>query len=93
MENLLYQPNAVNFNEAKPTSERDWRRNPGFPAKNLIRFDFDELRDDGRSKWTALSAKGVIGSSEVWASPVNSNLGDAHLKTYTNSKFHGLRSG
>ena len=47
----------------------------GFPAKNLIRFDFDELRDDGRSKWTALDAKGIIGSSEVWASPVNSNLG------------------
>ena len=32
------------------------------------------MRDDGRSR-TALSAKGVIGSSEVWASPVNSNLG------------------
>ena len=70
------QPNAVNFNEA----ETNFRTSIGgeilgFPAKNLIRFDFDELRDDGRSKWTALDAKGIIGSSEVWASPVNSNLG------------------
>ena len=55
----------------------------GFPAKNLIRFDFDEIRDDGRSKWIGLSAKGVIGSSEVWASPVSSNLGGcAHDEVY-----------
>ncbi|MGB0602990.1 MAG: glucodextranase DOMON-like domain-containing protein, partial [Candidatus Poseidoniaceae archaeon] len=76
VEIYFMQPNAVNFNEA----ETNFRTAIGgeilgFPAKNLIRFDFDELRDDGRSKWTALSAKGVIGSSEVWASPVNSNLG------------------
>ncbi|RJU88909.1 MAG: hypothetical protein DWC02_00940 [Candidatus Poseidoniales archaeon] len=77
IEIYFMQPNAVNFNEA----ETNFRTAIGgeilgFPAKNLIRFDFDELRDDGRSKWTGLSAKGIIGSSEVWASPVNSNLGD-----------------
>ena len=70
------QPNAVNFNEAE-TNLRTAIGGEilGFPAKNLIRFDFDEIRDDGRSKWIGLSAKGVIGSSEVWASPVSSNLG------------------
>ena len=69
-------PNAVNFNEAE-TNLRTAIGGEilGFPAKNLIRFDFDEIRDDGRSKWIGLSAKGVIGSSEVWASPVSSNLG------------------
>ena len=41
----------------------------------MVRFDFDEIRDDGRSKWISYSAKGVIGSSEVWASPTSSNLG------------------
>lgn len=76
IEIYFMQPNAVNFNEA----ETNFRTSIGgeilgFPAKNLIRFDFDELRDNGRSKWTALDAKGIIGSSEVWASPVNSNLG------------------
>ena len=77
VEIYFMQPNAVNFNEA----ETNFRTAIGgeilgFPAKNLIRFDFDELREDGRSKWIGLSAKGIIGSSEVWASPVNSNLGD-----------------
>ena len=76
IEIYFMQPNAVNFNEA----ETNFRTSIGgeilgFPAKNLVRFDFDEFRDDGLSKWTALSAKGIIGSSEVWASPVNSNLG------------------
>ena len=76
VEIYFMQPNAVNFNEAETNFRTDIGEEIlGFPAKNLIRFDFDELRDDGRSKWTALSAKGIIGSSEVWASPVNSNLG------------------
>ena len=76
VEIYFMQPNAVNFNEAQ-TNFRTYNGGEilGFPAKNMVRFDFDEIRDDGRSKWIAYSAKGVIGSSEVWASPTSSNLG------------------
>ena len=49
------QPNAVNFNEAE-TNFRTYYGNQilGFPAKYMVAFDFDSLRDDGRAKWNYL---------------------------------------
>ena len=61
------QPNAINFNEVQ-TNFRTFYGNQilGFPAKNMVSFNFDQLREDGKAKYDLFSAQGKIGDSERW---------------------------
>ena len=76
IEIYFMQPNAVNFNEAETNFRtQQGKEILGFPAKRMVSFDFDELRDDGRSKWNLYNAKGKIAGQERWTSSTNSGLG------------------
>ena len=70
------QPNAINFNEVE-TNFRTYYGNTvlGFPAKNMISFNFGELWEDGRAKYDIFEAKGKIGDSERWNLAGQSILG------------------
>ncbi|HIL64862.1 MAG TPA: hypothetical protein EYG33_01720, partial [Candidatus Poseidoniales archaeon] len=76
LEIYFMQPNAVNFNEAE-TNFRTLVGSEiiGFPAKYMVRFDFEELRSDGRSKWNLYQAKGKIADQERWTLSSSSGLG------------------
>ena len=76
LEIYFMQANAVNFNEAQ-TNFRTLvgQEIIGFPAKYMIRFDYDELRDDNRAKWNLYTAKGKISGVERWTSSGASSLG------------------
>lgn len=76
LEIYFMQPNAVNFNEAE-TNFRTLVGNEiiGFPAKYMVRFDFEELRSDGQSKWNLYEAKGKIADVERWTLSSSSSLG------------------
>jgi hypothetical protein len=71
------QPNAVNFNEVE-TNFRTYYGNQilGFPAKYMVAFDFDTLREDGRAKWNLFMAKGKSGDQEQWVLTGSSSLGN-----------------
>ena len=75
------QPNAVNFNEAE-TNFRTYYGNQilGFPAKYMVAFDFDSLREDGRAKWNLFTAKGKSGDQEQWVLSGSSSLGSCAAK-------------
>ena len=75
------QPNAVNFNEAE-TNFRTYYGNQilGFPAKYMVAFDFDTLREDGRAKWNLFTAKGKTGDQEQWVLSGSSALGSCAVK-------------
>ena len=70
------QPNAVNFNEVE-TNFRTYYGNQilGFPAKYMVAFDFETLREDGRAKWNLFTAKGKSGDQEQWVLTGSSSLG------------------
>ena len=70
------QPNAINFNEVE-TNYRTYYGNTvlGFPAKNMISFNFDEIWEDGRAKYDIFTAKGKIGDNERWNLAGQSILG------------------
>jgi len=70
------QPNAVNFNEAE-TNFRTYYGNQilGFPAKYMVAFDFENIREDGRAKWNLFTAKGKSGDKEQWVLSGSSSLG------------------
>ena len=70
------QPNAQNFNEVE-TNFRTYYGNQilGFPAKKMVAFDFEQLRDDGQSKWNLFDARGKVGDNEQWALEGSSILG------------------
>ena len=70
------QPNAINFNEVE-TNFRTYYGNQiiGFPAKNMVSFNFDQLRQDGKSKYDLFTAQGKIGNSEQWSLSGQSILG------------------
>ena len=70
------QPNAINFNEVE-TNFRTYYGNTvlGFPAKNMISFNFGELWEDGRAKYDIFEAKGKVGESERWNLAGQSILG------------------
>ena len=38
----------------------------GFPAKYMVAFDFENIREDGRAKWNLFTAKGKSGDQEQW---------------------------
>ena len=75
------QPNAVNFNEVE-TNFRTYYGNQilGFPAKYMVAFDFDTLRDDGRAKWNLFTAKGKSGDQEQWVLSGSSSLGSCAVQ-------------
>ena len=76
IEIYFMQPNAINFNEAETNFRtQQGKEILGFPAKKMVSLDFDELRDDGRSKWNLYSAKGKIAGQERWTSSTSSGLG------------------
>ena len=70
------QPNAQNFNEVQ-TNFRTYFGNQilGFPAKKMVAFDFEQLRDDGQAKWNLFDARGQVGDNEQWALTGSSILG------------------
>lgn len=70
------QPNAVNFNEAE-TNFRTYYGNQilGFPAKYMVAFDFENIREDGRAKWNLFTAKGKSADQEQWVLSGSSSLG------------------
>ncbi|MDE0574470.1 MAG: hypothetical protein OSB32_02675 [Candidatus Poseidoniales archaeon] len=70
------QPNAINFNEVE-TNFRTYYGNTilGFPAKNMVSFNFGELWEDGRAKFDIFEAKGKIGENERWNLAGQSILG------------------
>ena len=70
------QPNAINFNEVE-TNYRTYYGNTvlGFPAKNMVSFNFDEIWEDGRAKYDIFTAKGKIGDNERWNLAGQSILG------------------
>tara|TARA_B100001750_G_scaffold230090_1_gene226193 strand:- start:2403 stop:5753 length:3351 start_codon:yes stop_codon:yes gene_type:complete len=70
------QPNAINFNEVQ-TNFRTYYGNQilGFPAKNMVSFNFDQIREDGKSKYDLFSAQGKIGDAERWNLVSQSILG------------------
>ncbi len=70
------QPNAQNFNEVQ-TNFRTYFGNQilGFPAKKMVAFDFEQLRDDGQAKWNLFDARGKVGDNEQWALTGSSILG------------------
>jgi alpha-amylase/alpha-mannosidase (GH57 family) len=70
------EPNAHNFNEVQ-TNFRTYYGNEilGFPAKNMISFNFDQLWEDGQSKWDLFEAKGKVGDAESWVLSGSSALG------------------
>ena len=70
------QPNAINFNEVE-TNFRTYYGNTvlGFPAKNMVSFNFGELWEDGRAKYDIFEAKGKIGDTERWNLAGQSILG------------------
>ena len=70
------QPNAINFNEVE-TNFRTYYGNQilGFPAKYMVAFDFNNLRDDGSAKWILFTAKGKSGDKEQWVQTKSSSLG------------------
>ena len=70
------QPNAINFNEVE-TNFRTYYGNQilGFPAKYMVAFDFNNLRDDGSAKWILFTAKGKSGDKEQWVQTKSSALG------------------
>jgi hypothetical protein len=70
------QPNAINFNEVQ-TNFRTYYGNTilGFPAKNMVSFNFGELWEDGRAKYDIFEAKGKIGDNERWNLAGQSILG------------------
>ena len=70
------QPNAVNFNEVQTNFRTYYGQTVlGFPAKSMVAFNFDQLRDDGRSKYDIFTAQGKVGDSERWSLSGQSNLG------------------
>jgi len=75
------QANAVNFNEAE-TNFRTYYGNQilSFPAKYMVAFDFDTLRDDGRAKWNLFTAKGKSGDQEQWVLSGSSSLGSCAVQ-------------
>ncbi|CAI8245825.1 MAG: Uncharacterised protein [Methanobacteriota archaeon] len=75
------QPNAINFNEVE-TNFRTYYGNQiiGFPAKYMVAFDFDTLREDGRAKWNLFTAKGKSGDQEQWVLSGSSSLGNCAVK-------------
>lgn len=70
------QPNAVNFNEVQ-TNFRTYYGSTvlGFPAKSMVAFNFDQLREDGQAKYDLFEARGKVGEEERWALAGQSNLG------------------
>ncbi|MDP6906101.1 MAG: glucodextranase DOMON-like domain-containing protein [Candidatus Thalassarchaeaceae archaeon] len=70
------QPNAINFNEVE-TNYRTYYGNSvlGFPAKHMISFNFDQLREDGQSKYDIFEAGGMVGDNEQWIFSGQSVLG------------------
>ena len=70
------QPNAINFNEVQ-TNFRTYYGNQilGFPAKNMVSFNFDQLREDGKAKYDLFTAQGKIGETERWNLAGQSILG------------------
>jgi len=78
---LFMQPNAVDFNEVE-TNFRTFYGNQiiGFPAKRMVSFDFDQMREDGRAKWRLFDAQGKIGDQEGWALIATSGLGGCAAK-------------
>jgi alpha-amylase/alpha-mannosidase (GH57 family) len=70
------QPNAVNFNEVQ-TNFRTYYGNEilGFPAKKMVSFDFNQIREDGKAKWNLFDAQGKIGETEQWSLTSTSILG------------------
>lgn len=70
------QPNAQNFNEVQ-TNFRTYFGNQilGFPAKKMVAFDFEQLREDGQAKWNLFDARGQVGDNEQWALTGSSILG------------------
>ena len=70
------QPNAINFNEVQ-TNFRTYYGNQilGFPAKNMVSFNFDQLREDGKAKYDLFKAQGKVGDEERWNLAGQSILG------------------
>ncbi|MDP7312080.1 MAG: glucodextranase DOMON-like domain-containing protein [Candidatus Thalassarchaeaceae archaeon] len=70
------QPNAINFNEVQ-TNFRTYYGNQilGFPAKNMVSFNFDQLREDGKAKYDLFTAQGKVGDTERWNLAGQSILG------------------
>ena len=70
------QPNAENFNEVQ-TNFRTYYGNQilGFPAKKMVAFDFEQLRENGQAKWNLFDARGKVGDNEQWALTSTSILG------------------
>ena len=70
------QPNAINFNEVE-TNFRTYYGNDvlGFPAKKMVSFDFNQLRQDGKAKWNLFDAQGKVGENEQWVLSSTSILG------------------
>ena len=70
------QPNAINFNEVQ-TNFRTYYGNQilGFPAKNMVSLNFDQLREDGKAKYDLFTAQGKVGDSERWNLAGQSILG------------------
>jgi alpha-amylase/alpha-mannosidase (GH57 family) len=74
------QPNAVNFNEVE-TNYRTYYGNTiiGFPAKYMVAFNFNQLREDGQAKYDLFAAQGKVGGQERWNLVSQSNLGDTAM--------------
>lgn len=70
------QPNAINFNEVQ-TNFRTYYGNEilGFPAKKMVSFDFNQMREDGKAKYNLFDARGKSGDDEQWVLQSSSILG------------------